>query len=107
MQPLAVDYPPNDVDCNVIANTGIPFGAAFGDDLFNLCTIPAGWYAVPVTQPQYGSVSFASNNEGWQYTGGSTLPSSNTPDPFTYRLTDGNGNYSNTATITPLILVEV
>lgn len=106
MNPVAVDFPPPDMDCNVIANTGIPFGAAFGDDLFNtIGTIPPGWYAEPVTQPQYGSVSFPDNN-GWQYVGGSTLPSVNTPDPFTYRLTNGT-EHSNTATITPMILVEM
>lgn len=101
MQPLAVDYPPNDVDCNAY-----PQGStSFGDDLFAQCSIPPGWYPVVVTQPQFASVSFDYPN-GWSYGKPSNPPSVNTPDPFTYRLTDGS-QVSNVATVTPLLCVEV
>lgn len=106
MQPLAVDFPLSGDDLLIYANTA-PFGGSFGDSLWEACTVPPGWTAEVVTPPVLGSVVLSCPN-GWTYESkpGVNQPGNNTPDPFTYRLTDGNGNYSNTATVTPTVYVE-
>lgn len=100
MNPLAVDYPPAQDD----PLNAYPQGASFGDELFQACTIPQGWYPEVVQQSQYGNAAFTFPY-GWAFTMTSP-PSVNTEDVFTYRLTDGQGNYSNTASVRMLMAVE-
>jgi len=100
MQPLAVDYPPNDVDCNAYPLNG---PTDFGDDLESRCTIPAGYHLEVVSQPSRGSVSF--NPGGWRYTP-TSVPAVNMPDPFTFRVTNGS-DHSNVAICTVQLLVEM
>lgn len=102
---LAVDYPPpsdGPLDCYPSG----PAVTSFGDGLLESCDVPDGWYPEVVTQAAHGSVEFFQGGQTWKFTM-ATVPAVNTLDSFTYRLTDGQGNFSNTATVRLSMAVEV
>ena len=102
MQPIAVDYPPLDVDCNAYPLNG---PTDFGDDLLSRCTVPPGFVLEVVAQPSLGTVEFTNGGSGWRYTS-TSVPPANVADSFTFRVTNGT-DHSNVATCTVQLLVEM
>lgn len=102
MSAVAVDYPPAGDD----PLSCYPHGptTTFGDDLFDACTVPAGGSLEVVTQPAHGTVAFTGHS--WQFTM-TDEPTVNTEDSFTYRVADGQGGFSEPATVRLNMAVEV
>lgn len=89
----AVNYPLDQND----ALTCHEFGTDFGDDLFNLCDVPEQGFLQVVSQPTYGIVTFYGNGHTWHMErNGNAVPG---PDSFTYRVGDGQGNFTEPATV--------
>lgn len=101
---LAVDYPieaGERLDCYLYGPL-----TDFGDGLLSACQVPIGGSLEVVSQPSHGTVEFSGGGTGWRFNM-SSPPSVNTDDSFTYRVSDGQGNFSTPATVRLRMAVEM